>query len=239
MSQKCGQAELSHVQQAGVEVIASSAAKADIETRRIVLDSGAEIDYGQLVVATGAVADRDRVPGARGPCALSLRPGRRGGVCRSGRVVPQPCRRRLRLGTAGTRARIRGVDRGSSSGCQGDHDRWRWHPGTPLRRQGDRPRQTPTRGVFGIGDVITVPEGCRFAPALRSIQSTARGVASNVARAIGGDAPKPLPASAESRLNLEALADTDSCPRLRRAAGPLRPEVVGVLTRHVAQRTRT
>jgi NADH dehydrogenase FAD-containing subunit len=49
---------------AGAEVIASSATGVDVDGQRLVLDSGGEIEYDQLVVATGASADRDRVPGA-------------------------------------------------------------------------------------------------------------------------------------------------------------------------------
>lgn len=37
---------------AGAEVIASSATGVDVEGQRLVLDSGREIEYGQLVVAT-------------------------------------------------------------------------------------------------------------------------------------------------------------------------------------------
>src|SRR5260370_41474485 len=45
--------------------------------------------------------------------------------------------------------------------------------------------------VWGIGDVVAVPEGYRLPPALRSIQATASGVAHNVAPALRGDSPKP------------------------------------------------
>jgi NADH dehydrogenase FAD-containing subunit len=59
---------------AGVEKISDRAASVDLDTRRVILQSGAPVSYGQLVVATGAVADRDRVPGARGnalfPCDI-------------------------------------------------------------------------------------------------------------------------------------------------------------------------
>ncbi len=50
---------------AGVEIITDRAATADLEKRRLVLESGLEVEYDQLLVATGAVADRDRVTGAR------------------------------------------------------------------------------------------------------------------------------------------------------------------------------
>ena len=59
---------------AGVETISDRAAGVDLNARRVILQSGAAVSYGQLVVATGAVADRDRVPGARAhalfPCDL-------------------------------------------------------------------------------------------------------------------------------------------------------------------------
>lgn len=42
-------------------------------------------------------------------------------------------------------------------------------------------------GVFGIGDRVAVPDGYRLPPALRSIQSTAGGVARNVAAAQSRD----------------------------------------------------
>jgi NADH dehydrogenase FAD-containing subunit len=50
---------------AGVEQVSDRAASVDLDARRVILQSGAPVSYGQLVVATGAVADRDRVPGAR------------------------------------------------------------------------------------------------------------------------------------------------------------------------------
>jgi NADH:ubiquinone reductase (H+-translocating) len=49
---------------AGVETISDTAAGVDLNGRRVILQSGAPLAYGQLVVATGAAADRDRVPGA-------------------------------------------------------------------------------------------------------------------------------------------------------------------------------
>jgi NADH dehydrogenase FAD-containing subunit len=59
---------------ARVEMISDKAAGADLAARRVILESGAALTYQQLVVATGAVADRDRVPGARAhalfPCDL-------------------------------------------------------------------------------------------------------------------------------------------------------------------------
>src|SRR5438132_2505621 len=60
---------------ARVEVIASTVASADVKAHRVVLDSGAQIEYDQLVVATGAAADRSRIAGARDhalfPCDLN------------------------------------------------------------------------------------------------------------------------------------------------------------------------
>jgi len=47
-------------------------------------------------------------------------------------------------------------------------------------------------GVFGIGDVVAVPDGYRLPPALRSIQATAPGIARNVARALRGAASQPV-----------------------------------------------
>ena len=49
---------------AGIEIIADRAAGVDLNARRLILQSGARVAYGQLVVATGAEADRDRIPGA-------------------------------------------------------------------------------------------------------------------------------------------------------------------------------
>lgn len=58
-----------------VEVVSDKASGVDLDARRLNLESGATIPYGQLVVATGAVADRERVPGARDnalfPCDLA------------------------------------------------------------------------------------------------------------------------------------------------------------------------
>ena len=59
---------------AGVEVVPERAAMLDLEARRVILGSGRQIEYGQLVVATGAVADHGRIPGAQEhalfPCDL-------------------------------------------------------------------------------------------------------------------------------------------------------------------------
>ena len=59
---------------AGARIVAGRATTADLDQRHVLLDSGARIEYDQLVVATGATADRGRVPGAREhaifPCDL-------------------------------------------------------------------------------------------------------------------------------------------------------------------------
>jgi 3-phenylpropionate/trans-cinnamate dioxygenase ferredoxin reductase subunit len=59
---------------AGVKTISDRAAALDLDARHVLLQSGAPVPYAQLVVATGAVADCDRVPGARAhalfPCDL-------------------------------------------------------------------------------------------------------------------------------------------------------------------------
>jgi NADH dehydrogenase FAD-containing subunit len=59
---------------AGVKTISDRAVAVDLDTRRVILQSGAPVPYAQLVVATGAVADRERIPGARAhalfPCDL-------------------------------------------------------------------------------------------------------------------------------------------------------------------------
>lgn len=49
---------------AGATILTGRAASADLEQRHLVLESGAKVEYDQLVVATGACADRGRVPGA-------------------------------------------------------------------------------------------------------------------------------------------------------------------------------
>ena len=59
---------------AGAKIVAGRATTADLDRRHVLLDSGARVEYDQLVVATGATADRGRVPGAREhaifPCDL-------------------------------------------------------------------------------------------------------------------------------------------------------------------------
>ena len=59
---------------AGVDLVPDAVASVDLGARRVALESGGTLTYDQLVVATGAIADRDRVPGARThalfPCDL-------------------------------------------------------------------------------------------------------------------------------------------------------------------------
>lgn len=47
-------------------------------------------------------------------------------------------------------------------------------------------------GLFGIGDLVTVPDGYRLRPALMSITATAGPIAANVVRAMDGAALKPV-----------------------------------------------
>ena len=268
--------------EAGVEVIASSAAGADIEARRVVLDSGTEIEYGQLVVATGAVADRDRVPGARDhalfPCDIAdaaefaariatssihvvvvfgwERPGpgleyaawiaaHRPGVQVT--AIDGDGTLARRFGDRAT-ARIRNLFEGRGAQLIADGAIERIGEGTvelggrlivadvivvaaPLR--GNTAWLPPalvderamlrvdntmaaTAGVFGIGDVVSVPEGYRLPPALRSIQATASGVARNVAAALRGDVPKAILRKGGPDMMLPDLAGTAVLVRERR-----------------------
>ena len=73
-----------------------------------------------------------------------------------------------------------------------------------------------TAGVFGIGDVVSVPEAYRLPPALRSIQATARGVALNVIAALGGGATKPILRRGQPDMTLPDLAGTAVLVRERR-----------------------
>ena len=236
---------------ARVELVSDRAARVDVEGKRVFLESGAEMDYGQLVVATGAVADRGRVPGARDhalfPCeltdALDFQSRISSGASRVAVVFgwerPGPgleyaawvaARRRgitvtaidgdgtleRRFGSQAT-ARIRAlferrggrlisdgpviaIDEGKvqvkegaaveadvialASPLRGCSD---WLPADLLDGRGmlrvDDSMVAAT-GVFGIGDVLSVPEGYRLAPALFSIRSTARPIAANVLRAL-------------------------------------------------------
>src|SRR5260370_9360662 len=50
---------------AGVEIISDRAAGVDLNARPFILQSGAPVSYGPLVVATGALAHCARVPATR------------------------------------------------------------------------------------------------------------------------------------------------------------------------------
>ena len=267
---------------AGAEVIASSAAGVDVEAHRLVLDAGGEIEYGQLVVATGAVADRDRVPGAGDhalfPCDLAdaaefaariassnihvvvvfgwERPGpgleyaawiaaHRPGVKvtaidgdgtltrrfgdratahirnlferRGAQLIAEGAVARIGEGSVEVGRRVIAADviavaaplRGNTA----------WLPPALLdERAMLRVDNTmaATDGVFGLGDVVSVPEGYRLPPALRSIQATASGVARNVAAALRGDFPKPILRKGGPDMMLPDLAGTAVLVRERR-----------------------
>lgn len=267
---------------AGVEVIASTARCVDVETRRVVLDSGTQIEYGQLVVATGAVADRGRIPGAQDhalfPCDLAdatefaarvassnihvvvvfgwERPGpgleyaawiaaRRPGVKVT--AIDGDGTLARRFGNRAT-ARVRGIleSRGAQLITDGPVERigegtvelggraivadviavaaplrgaTAWLPPSLVDERGmlrvDN-AMAATAGVFGIGDVVSVPDSYRLPPALRSIQATARGVARNVAAALGGDAPKPILRRGQPDMMLPDLGGTALLVRERR-----------------------
>ena len=244
--------------QAGVDVIAGRAATADVARRRVLLDSGRELEYGQLVVATGAVADRDRVPGAREhalfPCdavdaagfaakvgagvvAVAVvfgweRPGpgleyaawiaahrrgvhvtaidgdgtleRRFGAKatawlgrlfdgRGARLVSDGPVERVRDGRVELAAGSVAADLiALASPLRGDTE---WLPMDlldPIGRLRVDETMAATSGIFGIGDVVAVPDDYRLSPALRSIQATAQGVALNVSRALRGEAPQAI-----------------------------------------------
>lgn len=267
---------------AGVEVIASSATGVVVESHRIALDSGDKIEYGQLVVAAGAIADRDRVPGARGnalfPCDIAdaaefaarittsnlhvvvvfgwERPGpgleyaawiaahRRGvhltaidgdGTLtrrfgdratanvrslferRGAKLIGEGAIERIGEGTVEVGGRVIGADviavaaplRGNTA----------WLPSAlvderAMLRVDDT--MAATAGVFGIGDVVSVPEDYPLPPTLRSIQATAGGVAHNVAAALRGDVPKPVLRKGRPDMMLLDLAGTALLVRERR-----------------------
>jgi NADH dehydrogenase FAD-containing subunit len=267
---------------AGAEVIAGSATGVDVEAHRVGLDSGPDIEYGQLVVATGAVADRDRVPGARDhalfPCDIAdaaefavrvatsnihvvvvfgwERPGpgleyaawiaaHRPGVKvtaidgdgtltrrfgdrasahmrslferRGAQLIAEGAIDRIGEGKVEVGGRVIVADviavaaplRGNTA----------WLPSSLVdERAMLRVDNTmaATAGVFGIGDVVSVPEGYRLPPALRSIQATAGGVARNVAAALRGDAPKPILRKGGPDMMLPDLAGTAVLVRERR-----------------------
>jgi NADH dehydrogenase FAD-containing subunit len=239
---------------AEAEVVPGSATAVDLEQRQVLLGSGARVDYGQLIVATGAVADRARVPGTREyaifPCDLGdatefaarvsagaahvaivfgwERPGpgleyaawiaahrsgvrvtaidgddtmaRRFGGKATARVRTLIEQRGARLITSGRVTRIAdGTVELEGSAVAADviavvaplRGNTEWLPQALLDEHGmlrvDR-TMAAGAGVFGIGDVVAVPEGFRLPPALRSIQATAPGIARNVARALAGAA---------------------------------------------------
>ena len=243
---------------AGVNVVADRVKDAYLRDRRLLLESGAQIEYDQLVVATGAVADRERVPGAAEhalfPCDLTdaaefaprvmsgcpklavifgwerpgpgleyaawiaaYRPGvqvtaidgdgtleRRFGSQATARLTRLFAKRGGRLITG--RA-VERVSPGSVGLAQGAVDADVIALVAPLRGTTEwLPREladdrgrlrvddtlSATAGVFGVGDVLAVPEGYRLAPSLRSIRATAPGVARNVVRALRGAAPLPV-----------------------------------------------
>jgi NADH:ubiquinone reductase (H+-translocating) len=243
---------------AGVDIVQGRATGVDLEQRQVTLDSGATVDYAQLIVATGAVADRGRVPGAEEhalfPCDLGdatdfaarvstrashvavvfgwERPGpgleyaawiaahrpavrvtaidgddtmaRRFGTKATARVRMLFEQRGAQLITAG---RVRRIGAGTveleGSLVSADviavvaplRGVTEWLPQTLLDEHGrlrvDR-AMAAGGGVFGIGDVVAVPEGFRLPPALRSIQATAPGIARNVARALAGTTTQPV-----------------------------------------------
>jgi len=267
---------------AGAEVIAGSATGIDVEAHRVALDSGPDIEYGQLVVATGAVADRDRVPGAHDhalfPCDIAdaaefadrvatsnihvvvvfgwERPGpgleyaawiaaHRPGVKvtaidgdgtltrrfgdratahvrsllerRGAQLIAEGAIERIGEGKVEVGGRVIVADviavaaplRGNTAGLP----RALVDERAMLRVDNT---MAATAGVFGIGDVVSVPKGYRLPPALRSIQATAGGVARNVAAALRGDVPKPILRKGGPDMMLPDLAGTAVLVRERR-----------------------
>ena len=243
---------------AGSDVVAGRATAVNLEQRHVLLDSGAQIEYDQLVVATGAVADRGRVPGSREhavfPCDLgdaaefaarvsggtahvavvfgwerpgpgleyaawiaARRPGvrvtaidgdgtmeRRFGAKATTRVRALFERRGAQLLTEGTVERIgRGNVELRGSAVEADliaivaplRGSTEWLPEALLDERGMLrvdSGMVARAGIFGIGDVVSVPEGYRLPPSLRSIQATAAGVARNVAGALRGVATQAV-----------------------------------------------
>ena len=243
---------------AGVEVIVGRAATADLTRGRLLLDSGREVEFEQLVVATGAAADLDRVPGAREhalfPCDLDdaaaftarveagsaevavvfgwERPGpgleyaawiaahrrgvrvtaidgdgtleRRFGAkatawlerlfaSRGARLVSQGPVERISDGLVELAGRSVAADLiALASPLRGNTD---WLPAElvdPVARLCVDETMAAVAGIFGIGDVVAVPDDYRLPPTLHSIQATARGVARNVARALRGEAAQAV-----------------------------------------------
>ena len=290
---------------AGVDVIAGRAATADLERRRLILDSGRAVDYDQLVVATGAAADRDRVPGAREhalfPCDSAdaaefaarvqagsaevavvfgwERPGpgleyaawiaahrrgvrvtaidgdgtleRRFGAkattwlqrlfeSRGARLVnegplEQVLEGRVELAGGSVAADLIAL----ASPLRGNTD---WLPADLVdsigRLRVDETMAAAT-GVFGIGDVVVVPDDYRLPPALRSIQATSRGVALNIARALRGDGPQAVLKPRQPDMLAPDLAGVALVVRDRRLllAGRL-PLVIRSLGEHRYLRSR-
>lgn len=243
---------------AGADVVAGRATAADLEQRHVLLDSGAQIEYDQLLVATGAVADRGRVPGAHEhavfPCDLDdatefatrvpagtarvavafgwERPGpgleyaawiaaRRPGVGvtaidgdgtmarrfgdkatawvralfeqRGAQLVTEGPVERIGEGTVELRGSVFEADLiAIVAPLRGDTA---WLPEALLDQRGMLrvdSAMAAAPGVFGIGDVVAVPDGYRLQPALRSIQATAAPIARNVTGALGGVAPQAI-----------------------------------------------
>jgi NADH:ubiquinone reductase (H+-translocating) len=267
---------------AGAEIVAARATAADLEQRHVVLDSGTQLDYDQLVVATGAVADRGRVPGAVEhaifPCDLNdaaefairvaagtaqlavvfgwERPGpgleyaawiaaRRPGVRvtaidgdgtmgrRFGDTATVWVRalfekRGAQLLTEGTVERIaKGSVELRGSSVEADliavvaplRGSTEWLPRALLDEHGMLrvdSAMAAGAGVFGIGDVVAVPEGYRLPPALRSIQATAAEIARNVAGALRGAAPRAVLRPGQPDMMGPDLAGTAMLVRDRR-----------------------
>ena len=237
---------------------------------------------GQLVVATGAVADRGRIPGARDhalfPCDLAdatefaarvassnlrvvvvfgwERPGpgleyaawiadRRPGVTvtaidgdgtmgrrfgdratarvrqilerRGAQLITDGTVERIGEGTVVVGGRVIVADVVAvAAPLRGITD---WLPPALVDERGMLRVDSAlaaTAGVFGIGDVVSAPEGYRLPPALRSIQATARGVARNVVDALGGGAPKAVLRRGQPDMMLPDLAGTAVLVRERR-----------------------
>jgi NADH dehydrogenase len=267
---------------AGADVVAGRVTAADLEQRHVLLDSGAQIEYDQLIVATGAVADRGRLPGAREhaifPCDLddaaefamrvsagtahvavvfgwerpgpgleyaawiaARRPGvrvtaidgddtmgRRFGGKATARVRALFEQRGAQLLTEGTVERIgEGTVELGGSAVAADliaivaplRGSTEWLPKGLLDQHGMLrvdSAMAAGAGVFGIGDVVAVPGGYRLPPALRSIQATARGIARNVAGALGGAAPQALLKPGQPDMMLPDLAGAAVLVRDRR-----------------------
>jgi NADH dehydrogenase FAD-containing subunit len=267
---------------AGADVVAGRVTAADLEQRHVLLDSGAQIDYDQLVVATGAVADRGRIPGAREhavfPCDLDdatefasrvaagtahvavvfgwERPGpgleyaawiaaRRPGVRvtaidgddtmgrrfgdkatawvralfeqRGAQLVTAGGVERIGEGTVELRGSVFEADLiAIVAPLRGDTA---WLPEALLDQRGMLrvdSAMAAGAGVFGIGDVVVVPDGYRLPPALRSIQATAAGIARNVTGALGGVAPQAILRPGQPDMMGPDLAGTAMLVRDRR-----------------------